>query len=288
MEAVTGNVQLYEEHQPTVDVLAQESLRLREELIAFAKAYAQMHVKDPEGELLKIFARDIHAAHQEFQTRLSGLANRTLESKNDEAKQLSNTLSQTRSQLETVQKELKEAKRRLSQLEEEKKDNDAFKTKLRHLFSGVEKKKVWNISGVLPIIRQFCTWWNEKQDIDDNGKDGDCARIDKNLKAMDYKIATIDGHRKDIYERLGGIQGDADAWKNALWGNQHQNISDKRGQAVELMNWIDEERAELKKLKGEISKDFNEIKTKTEKLENLVSKDAEISKLIDFLKEKFS
>lgn len=288
MEVVTGNVQLYEEHQPTVDALAQESLRLREELIAFAKAYAQMKVKDHEGELLKIFARDIHAAHQEFQTRLSCLANRALENKNNEAEQLSNTLGETCSQLAIVRKELVDAKRKLSILEREKSKNDNFRAELKRLLITVEQKSVWPTSGVgvLPTIRQFCEWWNSEKDEAGEGVDGDCARIDRNLKEMEHKIETIEGHRKEIYKRLEGIQKDANEWRNSMWGNRHQNISDKRGQAEERMNWINEGRNELKTLMGKISEDLENIKTKTEKLDNLVASDSEISKLIDFLKKE--
>lgn len=279
METVTGNVQLYEEHQPTVDALAQESLRLREELLAFAKAYEKMKVSDPEGELLKIFARDIHAAHQEFLSRLSFLADNEVRSKADDAAQanaenerLRIELEQTKKQLQVKEDELRASLSREEKLSTQISTNDTFRKALRNHYKNVCNKELWEMKGFLVILRKFCEWY-----------DGDCAVITTKLDELEQRIQGIAKHRKEIYQHLGSLQWHADTWNGLLGRSHHQEVTQEKGHVHACTNRLGEEEHLLEELKKGILLKKKKISEKNEQFDNLVKEGSELSNLLEFL-----
>lgn len=243
MEVITGNVQLYEEHQPTVNALTQESLRLREELLAFAKAYAQMGVSDPDGELLKFFARDIHVAHQEFMSRLSFLADKVVRSKADALKTKENEI-------------------------------DKFKHDLNDLLAAVRNKIVWPNSGigVLATLQQFCEWYK-----------GDCTEIEKKLEEVEKGIKDIENNCQKISNHLGNIQQYADKWNRIFLCSHHKKIIDEKRGISDCKEQLDEVKLKLDKLREDLSSKKDDIVGKNEKFDNLIASGSELSNLIVFL-----
>lgn len=272
METVTGNVQLYEEHQPTVDALTREARCLREELRQFAEAYKELNLSDPHGELLQIFARDIHAAHQEFMSRLSFLADNEVRCKaddaaqaNEENKRLRIELEQTKKQLQVKEDELRASLSREEKLSTQISTNDTFRNALRNHYNNVCNKELWEMKGFLVILRKFCEWY-----------DGDCKEIDEQLKGVDERITGIAGRRDAIYKEVKEIFKNAKELSVILYGGPRQKIYDAAGNINKHTN-------NLGACEHNISFKNQQLKDKNEQLNNLVKKGSELSNLLEFL-----
>lgn len=267
MEVITGNVKLYEEHQPIVDALAQEAHHLREELLHFSEAFKKMNLSDPDGALLRIFARDLHAAHQEFMSRLSFLADDAVSSKVADAAQANEEKERALKKIDKLNAELDEKKKDLQKKEEETEKIASFKRKLNELLKAVETKTVWPNSGtgVLATLQQFCEWY-----------DGDCKVIDEQLKGVDGRIKGIAGRRKDIYDEVKQIYDNAEKLSEILYGGPRQKIYNAAGNIHRHTNNLGE-------CEHNISFKNQQLKDKNEQLNNLVKEGSELSKLLEFL-----
>lgn len=279
MEVITGNVKLYKEHQPIVDALAQEAHHLREELLHFSEAFKKMNLSDPDGALLRIFARDLHAAHQEFMSRLSFLADNAVSSKDADAAQANEKKERALKEIDKLNAELAEKKKDLQKKEEkitsQTEEIASFKRKLNGLLKAVETKTVWPNSGigVLATLQQFGEWYK-----------GDCKRIEDNLKKVKESIEAIDGYKGEVQKCIDGIKAHADEWNKILSRSRYDDVISIIDNDVPTpMVAIDEEKENLRSLSEAISNDKEEIEKKTERLKSLVKKKSEISRLIEFL-----
>lgn len=278
MESISSNARLYEEYRPMVEALAKEGKYLRKELLSFALALGSMNCSPDTCEaLVELFTRDIHAAHQEFQKRLSNFSNRVLADEKEKNEKASGEIQSLRKSLVEKDKEIEILRGRLDQLEQKARQDSDFRKSLKLLLSAVQSQKSGNLNGTMDILRIF------------RERDSFAFTIMlSSLISIQSEQENIKRFRQEVNSHLDNIQKLSTAWDSFMGANRHKEILKEKIAASQCVQAINGSLANESHHIGQISKAREEMGNRSSEMRNLVADGSDLSKLLNFLDRELS